>query len=45
MKKLLGIVVLSLIINFNAEAASYLFKDNLYTDADIVTKEDPTVLL
>lgn len=42
MKEVLGILVLGLIISFNAEAASYVFKDNLYTDADIVTKEDPT---
>ena len=42
MKKFLGILVLGLIISFNSEAASYVFKDNLYTDADIVTKEDPT---
>ena len=42
MKKLLGIVVLGLLISFNVEAASYLFKDNLYTDCDILTKKDPT---
>jgi len=42
MKKLLGIVVLGLLVSFNVEAASYLLKDNLYTDCDIVTKKDPT---
>ena len=42
MKKLLGILVLGLLVSFNVEAASYLFKDNLYTDCDIITKKDPT---
>ena len=42
MKKLLGILVLGLVVSFNVEAASYLFKDNLYTDCDILTKKDPT---
>ena len=42
MKKLLGIVVLGLLVTFNVEAASYLFKDNLYTDCNILTKKDPT---
>ena len=42
MKKLLGILVLGLLVSFNVEAASYLFKDNLYTDCDILTKKDPT---
>ena len=42
MKKLLGIVVLGLLVTFNVEAASYLFKDNLYTDCNILTKKDLT---
>ena len=42
MKKLLEILVLGLVISFNAEAASYVFEDNLYTDGDIITKKDPT---
>ena len=42
MKKLLGILVLGLLVTFNVEAASYLFKDNLYTDCNILTKKDPT---
>ena len=42
MKKFLGILVLGLLVSFNVEAASYLFKDNLYTDCDIITKKDPT---
>ena len=42
MKKLSGILVLGLVISFNAEAASYVFEDNLYTDGDIITKKDPT---
>ena len=42
MKKLLWILVLGLLVSFNVEAASYLFKDNLYTDCDILTKKDPT---
>ena len=42
MKKLLGILVLGLLVTFNVEAASYLFKDNLYTDCNILTKKDLT---
>ena len=42
MKKLLGIIVLGLLLSGNAYAASYLFKDNIYTDCDILTKKDPT---
>ena len=42
MKKLLGILVLGLLVSTNIEATSYLFKDNLYTDCDIITKKDPT---
>ena len=42
MKKLLGIVVLGLLVTFNVEAASYLFKDNLYTDCNILTNKDLT---
>ena len=42
MKNLLGIVVLGLLVTFNVEAASYLFKDNLYTDCNILTKKDLT---
>ena len=42
MKKLLGILVMGLLVTFNVKAASYLFKDNLYTDCNILTKKDPT---
>ena len=35
-------MVLGLLVTFNVEAASYLFKDNLYTDCNILTKKDPT---
>ena len=42
MKKLLGIMVPSLLVSFNVEAASYVFSKNLYTDCDILTKKDPT---
>ena len=42
MKKILLLAFLSLIINFNAEAAGYIFPKNLYTDCDILTKKDPT---
>ena len=42
MKKILLLAFLSLIINFNAEAAKYIFPKNLYTDCDILTKKDPT---
>ena len=42
MKKILLLTFLSLIINFNAEAAKYIFPKNLYTDCDILTKKDPT---
>ena len=42
MKKILLLTFLSLIINFNAEAAGYIFPKNLYTDCDILTKKDPT---
>ena len=42
MKKAIAIVVLGLMVTFNAEAVSYVFKDNLYAGPDIVTKEDPT---
>ena len=42
MKKLLGIVVLSLLWCNVGFAASYVFKDGLYTDCDILTKKDPT---
>ena len=41
-KKLFGISVLGLLLIFNVEAASYVFKDSLYTDCDIITKKDPT---
>ena len=42
MKKILLLTFLSLIINFNAEAAKYIFSKALYTDCDILTKKDPT---
>ena len=42
MKKLLGIVVLGLLLCNAGFAASYLLKDNVYTDCDILTKKDPT---
>ena len=42
MKKILGIIVLGLLLSGNVYAASYVFKDNLYTDCDILTKKDPT---
>ena len=42
MKRFLWILVLGLVISFNAEADSYVFEDNLYTDGDIITKKDPT---
>ncbi len=42
MKKLLGIVVLALLWCNVGFADSYLFKDNIYTDCDIITKKDPT---
>ena len=35
-------MVLGLLVTFNVEAASYLFKDNIYTDCNILTKKDPT---
>ena len=35
-------MVLGLLFSFNVEAASYVFKDSLYTDCDIITKKDPT---
>ena len=42
MKKLLGILVLGLLWCSAGLAKSYLFKDSLYTDCDILTKKDPT---
>ena len=42
MKKILILTFLSLFLNFNAEAAKYIFLKNLYTDCDILTKKDPT---
>ena len=44
-KKLLGIVVLGLLWCNVGFAGNYLFKDNLYTDCDIITKKDPTSFL
>ncbi len=45
MKKILGIVVLSFFFGDNAYANnSYLLKDNLFTDCDILTKKDLTSL-
>ena len=42
MKKAIAILVLGLIVSFNAEAAKYVFKNTLYEDSDIVTKKDLT---
>ena len=42
MKKVILIVVLGLLVTFNVEAVSYLFKDSIYTDCYIFTEKDPT---
>ena len=41
LKKLLGIVALGILWFANANAADYLFKDNLFTNCDIITNKDP----
>lgn len=45
MKKILSIVVLYLFWCNVCFAANYLFKDNLYTDCDIIKKNDPSSFL
>ena len=44
MKKILGIVVLGLLLSGNAYSndKGYIVSDNLYSDCDILTKDDPT---
>tara|TARA_B100000242_G_C42958890_1_gene444697 strand:+ start:122 stop:892 length:771 start_codon:yes stop_codon:yes gene_type:complete len=42
MKKILIFLITSLFCFNTSFSASYLFKDNIYTDCDILTKKDPT---
>ena len=42
MKKLLGIIILSLLVSFNAQSSGYIVKNNLYSNCNILTKKDQT---
>ena len=42
MKKLLGIIIISLLLSFNAQSSGYIVKNNLYSNCNILTKKDQT---
>ena len=44
LNKILNIVLLSLLISFNVEAASYIFKKNLWTNCNILSDKDQSTL-